>query len=370
MPVLDLTDPAAVDRYSAFVRAHPHRAVTQDLRWGAVKSEWGQEAVYVEEDGRILAAMTLLVRRLPGGFSVLYAPRGPLVDWNDKDLVLRVLAEAQPLVRKHRAVLTRFDPEVRFDEDLDRWLRSQPGWVVKNVGAGKDDVIQPRYTMVVRLQDESGRQLSEDELMAKYNSTARRMVRNARKKGVVVDQGGSDEDLRVFHEIYTYMGRRNEITTRELGYFHRIRDAFPDRTTVARARHEGDDLAAAVTVDYYGKLYYLYAGSNDTRRELRPNHLMNHELMMWGIGRGAESYDLGGVFELDESDGLYFFKRSLAKGDGVTELIGEIDVVHNKALHAALTRAYPLVQRARRAVSAGVSRARKRVAQRGEPGRA
>src|SRR5690606_30853754 len=140
-PILDRTDPAADHRDSAFLRSHAHRAITQDLRWGLVKSEWGQEAVYLEEDGRIVAAMTLLVRRLPGGFSVLYAPRGPLVDWGDRDMVLRILDEARPLVARHRAVLTRFDPEVRFDEDLDRWLRSQPGWVVKNVGAGKDDII-------------------------------------------------------------------------------------------------------------------------------------------------------------------------------------------------------------------------------------
>ena len=91
MPVLDLADPAAVDRYAAFVRAHPHRAVTQDLRWGLVKDDWGQEAVYVEDGGRIVAAMTLLVRRLPGGFSVLYAPRGPLLDWADPDLLHRLL---------------------------------------------------------------------------------------------------------------------------------------------------------------------------------------------------------------------------------------------------------------------------------------
>ncbi|MFX0538459.1 lipid II:glycine glycyltransferase FemX [Ornithinimicrobium sp. Y1847] len=361
MPVLDLTDTSAVDRYDAFVRSHPHRSITQDRQWGVVKNDWGQEAVYLEESGEIVAAMTLLVRRLPGGFTVLYAPRGPLVDWSDKALVLQILAEADPLVKKHRAIMLRIDPEIRFDAELDAWMRDQPGWVVKNVGAQKDQVIQPRYNMVVSLRDEQGALLTEDALMAKYNSTARRMVRNARKKGVEVGHGRSDADLRTFHDVYTFMGRRNEITTRGLPYFHRIRDAFEDRTTVATVRHEGDVLAAAVTVDYYGKLYYLYAGSNDTKRNLYPNHLMNHELMLWGLGREAQSYDLGGVFEIDESDGLYFFKRSLAKTDGVTELIGEVDIVHNTLLYAALAHLLPRVQHGRRTVSAAVSQARKKV---------
>ncbi|MGO0576531.1 lipid II:glycine glycyltransferase FemX [Ornithinimicrobium panacihumi] len=356
MPVLDLSDPAAVERYSAFVRSHPHRALTQDLRWAIVKDDWGQEAVYLEEGGQIVAAMTILVRRLPGGFSVLYAPRGPLVDWDDTTMVRRILAEAAPLVKKHRAIMTRIDPEVRFDAGLDAWLRSQPGWVVKNVGAGKDDLIQPRYNMVVQLRDEDGQQLTEDELIAKYNPRTRSRVRGGRRKGLVTRAGTSDADLRLFHEIYTFMTRRNGITARELPYFERMREAFGDRMRVLHVQHEDDTLASSVTIDYFGKLYYLYAGSNDTKRNLAPNHLMNHELMVWGLANGAESYDLGGVFALDESDGLYEFKKAFTKGDGgATELIGEIDIVHNKLLYAALATALPRVQLARRTVAGKVS---------------
>ena len=371
MPVLDLTDQPAVERYAEFVRAHPLRAVSQDPAWGIVKDDWGQEAVYVERDGQIVAAMSLLVRRLPGGLSVLYAPRGPLVDWDDKELVLEVLAEAAPLARKHRAIMTKFDPEVRFSEGLDGWLRAQPGWVVKNVGAGKDDLVQPRYCMSVRLQDEEGEPLTEDALMAKYDGKARNRVRAGRKRGVVTEVVDTEEGLRTFHEIYTFMARRNEITARTLPYFHQLRAAFGDRMRVLHARHEEDVLAASVTIDYYGKLYYLYAGSNDIRRNLSPNQVMNHELMVWGLSTGAESYDMGGVFQLDDSDGLYLFKRAFCKGDGgATEFIGEVDIVHNRALYAVLHRVLPRVQQARRGLAATVSQARKKIAARRGAGRA
>lgn len=365
MPLLDLTDAAAVDRYADFVRSHPLRAVSQDPRWGIVKDDWGQEAVYLEDGGRIVAAMTLLVRRLPGRFSVLYAPRGPLVDWDDKGLVRRLLAEAEPLVGKHRAIMTKFDPEVPFSDELDGWLRAQPGWVVRNVGAGKDDLVQPRYCMIVRLQDEDGRQLTEDELMAKYDGKARNRVRTGRRKGVSTEAVDTEEGLRTFHDIYTFMTRRNEITARTIPYFHRMREAFGDRMRVTHARHEDDVLAASVTIDYWGKLYYLYAGSTDLKRNLSANQVMNHELMVWGLERGAESYDMGGVFELDTSDGLYLFKRAFCKGDGgATEFIGEVDVVHHKVLYAVLQRVVPRVQTARRGGAAVLSQTRKRIAAR------
>ncbi|WP_134772366.1 lipid II:glycine glycyltransferase FemX [Ornithinimicrobium flavum] len=365
MPVLDLSDPVAVDRYAAFVRAHPLRALSQDPRWGIVKDDWGQEAVYVERDGQIVAAMSLLVRRLPGGFSVLYAPRGPLVDWDDHDLVLEILEQAAPLVRKHRAVMTKFDPEVTWSTELDAWLRAQPGWVVKNVGADKDDLVQPRYCMIVSLRDEEGRPLDEETLLAKYDGKARNRVRAGRRRGVRTVVADTEEGLSTFHDIYTFMARRNEITARGLPYFHRMREAFGERMRVVHAVHEDDVLAASVTIDYHGKLYYLYAGSNDTKRNLSPNQVMNHDLMVWGLSTGAESYDMGGVFALDESDGLYLFKRAFCKADGgATEFIGEVDVVHRRAVYAVLQRLVPRVQRARRAAAATVSQARKTIAAR------
>ena len=365
MPVLDLTDQAAVDRYADFVRSHPLRALTQNPRWGIVKDDWGQEAVYVERDGEIVAAMSLLVRRLPGGFSVLYAPRGPLVDWDDKELVRRVLAEAEPLAARHRAIMTKFDPEVRFSPELDGWLRAQPGWVVKNVGAGRDDLVQPRYCMIVYLQDQVGESLTEDELLAKYDGKARNRVRTGRRRGVHTEAADTEAGLRTFHDIYTFMARRNEITAREPIYFARLREAFGERMRVLHARHEDDVLAASVTIDYFGKLYYLYAGSNDTKRNLSANQVMNHELMVLGLSTGAESFDMGGVFTLDPSDGLYLFKRAFCKGDGgATEFIGEVDVVHNRVLYAVLQRLVPKVQRARRDVAARVSQTRKRLSAR------
>lgn len=360
MPVLDPADAAERERYHQFVRSHPHRALTQDVRWGIVKDDWGQEAVYAEEDGQIVSAMTILVRRLPGGFSVLYAPRGPLVDWHDEHAVAAILAEAAPLATKHRAIMTRMDPEIRFDDALDAWMRTQPGWVVKNVGAGKDDLIQPRYNMVVGLKDADGNQLSEEKLLLKYNSTTRSRVRAGLRKGVEMSMGSSEENLRIFHDVYSQMARRKEITARDAAYFERMREAFGDRMHIAVARHEGDVLAVAILIDYYGKLSYLYAGSSDVKRNLYGSHVLNHELMAYGLEHGAESYDLGGVFALDDSDGLYVFKRAFAKADGATELIGEIDIVHRKVAYAALATALPRVQHGRRLVAARLSQARKR----------
>ncbi|MFZ3577043.1 GNAT family N-acetyltransferase [Virgibacillus sp. DJP39] len=50
-------------------------------------------------------------------------------------------------------------------------------------------------------------------------------------------------------------------------------------------------------------MYYLYAVSTNVKRNFNPNHLMNYEMIKWGIETGATQYDFGGFFE--KSDGLY-----------------------------------------------------------------
>ena len=70
------------------------------------------ECCYLEEDGKIIAAMSLIIRRAFAGFSLMYAPRAPICDFSDTQLVKRLLDEAKPLAKKYRAFVLRFDPEL------------------------------------------------------------------------------------------------------------------------------------------------------------------------------------------------------------------------------------------------------------------
>ena len=86
MALLDKSNKQDVKRYDEFVRNSKFRSVTQDRLWSEVKDDWGNEHVYLEENGEIVAAISILIKRLPGGFSVLYAPRGPVCDVTDLSL--------------------------------------------------------------------------------------------------------------------------------------------------------------------------------------------------------------------------------------------------------------------------------------------
>lgn len=99
MPILNHNDLKKVEEYQTFVRTSPYANATQDLAWEKVKEGWVGEQVYLEENGKIIAAMSLIIRRVFAGFSLMYAPRAPICDLHDTALVQRLLDEAKPLAK-------------------------------------------------------------------------------------------------------------------------------------------------------------------------------------------------------------------------------------------------------------------------------
>lgn len=339
MPILDRNNKEMTARYEEFVKNSPYRAITQDLQWSKVKNDWGNEQVYVEQDGEIVAAMSILVKRVPGGFSLLYAPRGPVCDVTDRELLFRLVKEVEPLAKKYKAFALKFDPEVRYSSSLEQQFTSM-GFKVHNRDEEKEALIQPRLNMILYFEDHD-----EESIMMKFSKKCRNIIRGAIKKGVTVSYDDSDKYLEDFYSIYKTMAERNEITTRSIDYFKRMREAFGKDFRIYIAEHEGDQLAAGLTINYSGKLYYLYAGSTNEKRNLNPNHLMNYEMIKWGISEGAEQYDFGGVFELSPKDGLYLFKKSFCDKDGHTEYIGEVDKVYNPLLYTMFVNVVPKLQK-------------------------
>src|SRR6185312_4453834 len=118
MPVLNKSNEEDVKQYDAFVRNSPYKSVTQDRVWAEVKSDWNNEHVYLEENGEIIAAMSILIKRLPLGYSVFYAPRGPVCDVSDLSLVQALLKEVDAVAKKNKAIMLKFDPEAHFSDEL------------------------------------------------------------------------------------------------------------------------------------------------------------------------------------------------------------------------------------------------------------
>lgn len=337
MPILDRTNIHDVERYNDFVRNSEFATTTQDINWSLVKRDWDNEQVYIERKGKIVAAMSLLIKRV-GRYSMLYAPRGPICDVYDIDTVAELVAEADEVAKKHNAFLLRFDPEVNYDKRLEDIYKDM-GYNVRNKGYEKNELIQPRYNMILDIEN-----LSEEEVMNKFSSKTRYNIRLAGRKGVKVNHYKSIEALEIFFKLYKIMADRNKIQTRSFEYFKNMLHAYDEYIRIYITEHEGDYLSGAIAINYGKKVFYIYGASSNEKRNLMPNYLMQWEMIKWGLETGANKYDFGGVFELNHNDGLYRFKEGFCHVDGVTEFIGEIDKVYKPIVYYAFIKGVPKLQ--------------------------
>lgn len=344
MPVLDKNNKEQVEKFEEFLNNSEYTRLTQTLQWGKVKSTWKQEVVYIEEDGKIVAAMTLLLEKVPKlKYHLMYCSRGPICDPNDVETVKKLVEEADVIAKKYNAFCLKLDPQVVYSEDLNN-LYKKNGFKTSGKKIDHDKFIQPIYEAVLDIKD-----TNEDDLIKRFSEKTRYNIRLSKRKGVEVYHSHSKEDLKIFYELYKITCVRDKIGCRAYEYFEKMVDAFDEEhLRIYIAKHEQDNLSAAIAITYGTEMFYLYGASSNEKRNLMPNYAMQWEMIRWAIEKKCKTYNFGGILHLDKNNGLYKFKTGFCKEEGVLHYIGEIDKVYNKLIYFAYNTLLPILKKIKR----------------------
>ena len=331
MPILNKNDQAAVERYNAFVRNSSFTHTMQDMNWAKVKNNWDSEYIYLEENGEITAAMSILGIKAVGEKTFLYAPRGPVSDFYDIELTKKLIEEARPLFEKHNAFLLRMDPCVKRDEELAERYRKE-GFVFRSEGTEIHSFSNPRYEIMLTIKDKT-----PDEIKAGFNSMTKRHLKASYKYGVTTRFGRSQEDIDTFFELHKEMAERQGITYRPKEYFERLVEAFPE-IRIYTSDYEGKTIGSMIGLPYGDRMWYVYGGTATMRgAKVSPGYLLIWELIQWGVELGLDYFNMGGTYSLDMEDGLFFFKHGFCKADEPFVWVGELDVVLDEAAYGEFT---------------------------------
>ncbi|GAB6091881.1 lipid II:glycine glycyltransferase FemX [Furfurilactobacillus curtus] len=328
MPVINEHDQVQMARYTDFVRNAPFTSVTQDPGWAAIKDNWEPLHVTLERDGNIVAAMSILMIENEAGGKLAYCSKGPVCDPTDVATIDALVAEAEPALIANHVYVLRMDPEVPFDEALNQQF-IEHGYRVRNRNVGMHDTIQPRFNMVMDLKNQT-----MDEVLMTFRPNTRHDVRHSIKPELMVEAGSQMAEMDRFYALYEEMSHRQGIMYRPRDYFDRMVTAFAD-TDILRifvAHSQTQDLAAALAFKYGDKLWYMYGGSINAEPKLLAPYRLQWEMIGEALDAHKNRYDLGGVFALDKSDGLWLFKHGYVRD--ATEYIGELDRVYDEVQYA------------------------------------
>ena len=333
----------------------PHFLQTNE--WAQVKAKYGwQPMPFVWYEGETVVAATMILKRaLPiRGFSarlsVLYAPKGPLMDWADEGLCERVLDDLQSFAKKQGAIFVKIDPDVRLgtgipetdaEEKQDEgalWQQS----LAKNGWGYSGDQIQFRNTVLIDLTSD------EDEMLMRMKSKTRYNIRLAERKGVTV-RAGTPDDWTMLYNMYAETSVRDGFAIRDENYYKTVWSTFQLSSLPTCepliAEVDGEPVAAIVVFYFAKRAYYVYGMSTINHRNKMPTYLLQWEAMVRAKERGCTHYDLWGAPEVfDESDsmwGVYRFKEGL--GGEVVRTLGAWDYAPNPLWYKLYTEVIPRV---------------------------
>ena len=356
------------NRWNSLISKLPNPHFLQTYEWGQVKAKYGWTPLYafwgadgkckVESDvsqlstlhSPVAAALILKRQILRNGFaarlSILYSPKGPLLDWTDGSLRTQVLNDLQSLAKKQGAIFLKMDPDVvlgtgiphsEYDSLHDGGQAVMSELTRRNWRYASDQ-IQFRNTVLVDLDP------SEEELLGRMKQKTRYNIRLAERKGVTV-RVGTKADLPMLYKMYAETSVRDGFVIRDEGYYKTVWELFmaggqssiesrkPSVPLAEPLIAEVNDepVAALIVFDFAGRACYVYGMSRDVHREKMPTYLLQWEAMKRARSKGCSIYDLWGAPDVfDESDslwGVYRFKDGF--GGNVVRTLGAWDFAPN-----------------------------------------
>mgnify|MGYP003305687851 CR=1 FL=1 len=319
---MKLLEEADKKRYKEFLETHDRCNFQQSLEWGNVKKSWKKEVILSEdENGNIVGALCVWVRKIPLFGNLMYAARGPICDIHNEDVIKDLTEGAKALAKKYNAFVLRNEPDILKTDEEYRKIIKKFGYKIKDDSKDFKDEIQPRFVFRLNIKDKT-----EDEIFNEFHQKTRYNIRLAIKKGVEIKEG-TKEDLKDFHKIMVETGERDNFIIRSLEYFETMYDSLaPKHMKLLMAYHEGKPIAGIIPIMYGKKTWYLYGASSNSHRNLMPNYLLQWTMIKEAIQNGCDMYDFRGVSGVvDETHpqyGLYRFKKGF--NAEFTEFIGEV----------------------------------------------
>jgi peptidoglycan pentaglycine glycine transferase (the first glycine) len=367
--------------WNTLISGFPTPHFLQTYEWGQVKAKYGWSPLYAiwTDDGqfqvfketdpwspatdRCVAAALILKRQiLRNGFaarlSIFYSPKGPLLDWTNEPLRIRVLNDLQSFARKQGAIFLKMDPDVVLGTGIP--LSAQDG--IQSSGQAvmselmrkgwrySSDQIQFRNTVLIDLVS------SEQELLARMKQKTRYNIRLAERKGVTL-RIGTTKDLNMLYEMYAETSVRDGFVIRDEAYYKTVWQTFmtnvqstvnnyqSPRAEPLIAEVNAEPVAAIFVFYFAGRAYYVHGMSRNAHREKMPTYLLQWEAIKRAKANTCDVYDLWGAPDVfDESDsmwGVYRFKEGL--GGSVVRTLGAWDFAPNPLWYKLYSEVIPRV---------------------------
>ena len=365
-----------------FVKQSPLCNLLQSSNWAKIKDNWDSCITGVYQKDKLLASGLILIKHLPLSFTMMYIPRGPIMDYENKELVKFYLKELKKWAKTKHCLFISFDPAIKLREfDLDH--KDKPDdqkalSIINNLQDNKaiykgktlkiEETIQPRFHMGLYYTDDLNSHLPKSTIKS---------CKAAIKRHVNVKVADHSE-IEKFAKMIELTEKHKNVHLRNEEYFRKILDVYKEDATLYLAdvnvntyKKELEDsiqiandtlqnekatnnaknkalqtiknsekeliaindlaskypndtiIAGGLMVGFGNTCEMLYAGRNDDFNSFRPQYYLYTKKIEHSFKQGYQYVNMGGI-EGTLDDGLSKFKANF--NPVIIEYVGEFDL--------------------------------------------
>ncbi len=292
------------DEWEAFILSRPEANFLQSWMWGEMHEKLGRKVLrvgYFKGDVQVGAMVSVLETARRGRYLAIAA--GPILDWNDHELVWAWRDSLEDLAADNDCVFARVRPQLETSASA-RQLFKKLGFRPAMMHLEAELTAQLDLT------------LGFEELQKQFRKNTRREIKQAKKKGIVVTHTDNPTAIREFYDMQLQTAKRHKFIPFALDKLQAEFDAFSRTGNVLLySAHTPDkQLIAQAFIVFYGQeASYHYGASTELGRTEPGAYAIQVQVMKEALRRGCSRYNLWGIVAEDDVKhrfyGVSVFKR-------------------------------------------------------------
>lgn len=316
---LNSDDFTLCQKINEFLEKSIYSDYMQGINWNHIRNEKLKYYLYFENENGEIEWVCNLLDKSNEKEKILYAPRGPIIDYGNKEILESFFKEIKVWMAKHDYFKLIINPCIQQDI-LDNFPQNLNYMITK-----KNDYKNLKDSCKLAIMDII---YDENELISKLPSKFRQNTRRSYRKGLT-SKISRKIDFENFYRLYLETASRHDFHAHSLDYFKNIFEEYKDNLIFLEVWYNDVPLAMSIDIIYNNKLIYLYGVSSTENRNLLGMYNLQWEAIKYCIENKIPKYDFGGVFceenDIDNKDyGLYQFKKGYCY-NGFIDIVPDIN---------------------------------------------
>lgn len=285
--------------WDEYIEKTKPKTFLQTWEWGSFNEKLGHKifrlGVYNDQE---LIGVALLIKEEAKRGSFLLCPHGPLIDWQNKDVVENLLNHIKDLAKKESVGFIRFCSMAQ-----DKKIFQELGF--------KDAPMHmhPELAWILDLSPD------ENKLLKDMRKNCRYAIKKAQKDGVEVEMIDDVSGVEKFDNIYGETAERQHFTPFSKNYVQKEFETFKEKKEVLFffGKYKDEVISGAMVIFCNGSAFYHHGASIHKYPKIATSQIVQWAAIREAKKKGMKYYNFWGIAPEDQPKhpfaGITLFKK-------------------------------------------------------------